>query len=237
MELESDPDTAWVAELSMSSGEESRTAVDEARNERALSGYLVRQHRAAGRASYIEIDAPLELHALVRLLRPDHVVEIGVSSGVSSAYLLNALAKNGSGRLHSVDLPSFEVPRLGRRTQASWSLPPGKGPGWAVPPRLRTRWDLRLGDKADVLPLLAEQLPGIDLLLYDVPHRDSVVRAELRSLDHLLPANAVVIIDHGPGGELCSALNSWAREHGGRPVGRAGLGLYGARKARRTTHR
>jgi hypothetical protein len=60
-----------------------------------------------------------------------------------------------------------------------------------------------------------------------------VVSEELKSLDPLLSPGAVVIIDHGPGGELCSALEEWAGKQGVQPTGRSGLGLYGARKPAR----
>lgn len=232
MQVESDPDSAWVAELSHRSPEDAEAAIAEARAERGLYRYLATQHSREGRESYVEIDAPLELHAIVRLARPRHVVEVGVSSGVSSAYLLNAMGKNQDGMLHSVDRPSHErtAPNGGKRTQWSWSLPPGKSSGWAVPPRLWRRWDLRLGDKADVLPILAEQLPRIDLLVYDVPHECSATRKELRGLSPLFGPGAVAIVDHGPGGGLCPALASCARDWGSVARRRAGLGLFGARR-------
>jgi len=148
MQVEEDPDVDWVAELSGRDRPTAARAVREAEGARRLFAHLDREHRREGRRSYIEIDAPLELHALVRLLRPWHVVEVGVSSGVSSAYVLHALAKNGRGTLHSVDLPSR--PRRGGRqgVAPSWILPPGRSSGWAVPSALRSGWDLRLGDKS-----------------------------------------------------------------------------------------
>ncbi|HXW67346.1 MAG TPA: class I SAM-dependent methyltransferase [Thermoplasmata archaeon] len=233
MQPEIDPDGGWVARLSDRSAAEADSAIAEARNETRIYSYLARQHAREGRESYIEIDAPLELYALVRLMQPDHVVEVGVSSGVSSAYLLGALERNGSGRLHSVDLPSHEAPSRAhrKRTRFSWSLPPGRATGWAVPPRLRRGWDLRLGDKADVLPLLAEQLPSIGLFVYDVPHECGATFRELERLDPLLGPHAVVIIDHGPGGNLCPALARWARRGNSEPSRREGLGLFGARRA------
>ena len=160
MRAEVDPDPMWVESLSSRSGEASARAIAEAQEEHDLFDHLARVHSREGRRSYIEIDAPLELHALTRLIRPTHVVEVGVSSGVSSAYLLNALAKNRYGVLHSVDLPSY--PRSNRKTGRppvySWTLPPGRSSGWAVPRALCDRWDLRLGDKADLIPLLAREL-------------------------------------------------------------------------------
>jgi Methyltransferase domain len=231
MQVEQDADPQWVQALSGAGPTASVRALAEAQGERRLFSHLKAEHDREGRDSYVEIDAPLELHALVRLIRPTHVVEVGVSSGVSSAYLLNALVKNGRGTLHSVDLPSLQR-RTGpgqKAPRASWSLPPGRGAGWAVPFPLRARWDLRLGDKAAVLPVLAEELPRVDLLLYDVPHEDTATRKEFRSLDHLVPPGSVVIVDHGPGGGLCDALDRWAQDRHSRPIRRSGLGLYGMR--------
>jgi len=232
LQPERDPDVPWVQELSGHPRGECEAAIAEAQGERRLFQYISREHASEGRDSYVEIDAPLELHALTRLLRPLHVVEVGVSSGVSSAYILNALEKNGRGTLHSIDLPAQSRPprNPGKPPRMSWSLPPGRSSGWAVPFLLKKRWDLRLGDKAAVLPLLAKELPRVDFFVYDVPHRDPVTRVELRDFDPLFPPGAVVLVDHGPGGEMCSALRGWGRTVGARPVGRSNLGLYGVRR-------
>jgi hypothetical protein len=232
MNVEDDADPSWVAELTGRTLTRAEDAVEEARTDKRLFAHLARQHRRAGRSSYIEIDAPLELHAIVRLLRPTHVVEVGVSSGVSSAYLLAALDRNGRGMLHSVDLPSAST-RSSNGRGASWSIPPGKSSGWAVPPKLRQTWDLRLGDKAAVVPRLAAELPRVDLVVYDVPHNESDLTREFTDLDPRMPPGAVAIVDHGPGGGLCLALRGWARRRGAVAVRRAGLGLYGMRTGSR----
>ena len=227
MNEEKDPDAHWVAELAGVPPAAARSAIDEASNERSLYRHLAREHRAEGRRSYIEIDAPLELYALAQLLRPRHVIEVGVSSGVSSAYLLAALERNGAGILHSVDRPSQPRSPVGSRGGASWTLPPGRTSGWAIPPSLRGRWDLRIGDKARVLPLLVKELPAVELFVYDVPHDCLRSAREFRALDPLLPKGALAIVDHGPGGGLCTALRGWATRRGSRPVRRTGLGLFG----------
>ena len=230
MRAEKDPDVAWVEGLAHTSSARAQRAVEEAVAERRLFAHLSRAHREGGRRSYVEIDAPLELYALARLLRPRHTLEVGVSSGVSSAYLLCALRRNGVGLLHSVDRPLRErADRGGRSTGASWAIPPGRASGWAVPASLRGRWDLRIGDKRAVLPRLAGELPSLGLFVYDVPHDDRGSRAEFRELDPLFPEGAVAIADHGPGGGLCAALADWARSRGAVPTGRRGLGLYGFR--------
>jgi hypothetical protein len=229
MREETDPDAKWVADLAGVPVAIAQSAIDQAAGDRSLFRHLAREHRMEGRSSYIEIDAPLELHALVRLVRPQHVVEVGVSSGVSSAYLLAALELNGRGTLHSVDLPSRPRSKARTRGGASWSLPPGRAPGWAVPFALRTRWDLRLGDKSLVLPLFATELPAAELLVYDVPHDCSKSGGEFRALDPIFPKGGVAIVDHGPGGDLCSALRGWATRRASRPIRRTGLGLFGMR--------
>jgi len=231
MQLEKDPDQRWVARLAACAPGTARRRLDEALREKRLFSHLAREHRREGRSSYIEIDAPLELYALVRHLRPRHVVEIGVSSGVSSAYLLQALERNGKGTLHSVDRPkpAPATPRARRPPAPSWSIPRGRGSGWAVPSMLLRRWDLRIGDKKDVIPLLAEELDEVGLFIYDVPPDDTVAREEFQTLDPRLPSGAVAIADHGPSGGLCDALRDWAKDREGTPEGRTGLGLYGFR--------
>jgi hypothetical protein len=234
MEPEEDPDVAWVAHLAGCERAAAEHALAEATQERRLFTHLAAEHRREGRPSYVEIDAPLELYALVRLLRPRHVLEVGVSSGVSSAYLLQALDRNERGTLHSVDRPKREpvgARRPGRPLPASWALPSGRSSGWAVPEALRARWDLRIGDKRVVLPLLAEELDAIELFVYDVPHDDRSTRTEFGAFDSRLTPSGVVIADHGPGGGMCGALRWWARRRGTRPSGRQGLGLYGFRSS------
>jgi hypothetical protein len=230
MRVEADADPAWVAELTGRGLSAAASAVDEARADRNLFAHLAREHRRVGRSSYIEIDAPLELYAIARLLRPANIVEVGVSSGVSSAYLLAALVRNGHGTLHSVDLPSTSS-RSSKGRGASWSIPEGRESGWAVPSVLRRGWDLRLGDKADVIPLLARELRRVDLVVYDVPHEEVELVREFAELDPRLPRGAVAIVDHGPNGGPCLALRRWAQRRGAHAARRAGLGLYGMRCA------
>lgn len=231
MRVESDPDPHWVAELAGRPLAAGRAALEEAASESALFRHIARKHREGGRPGYVEIDAPLELFALVRLLRPREVVEVGVSSGVSTAYLLAGLERNRRGRLHSIDLPKRHSPRRPRpsRPTESWALPEGYAPGWAVPSRLRARWDLRIGDKRDLLPTLAHELDRIDLFLYDVPHEDTKTAREFRAVDASFRSGSVAIADHGSSGDLCRALRGWASRRGSTPLRCQELGLYGFR--------
>ncbi|MCI4362719.1 MAG: class I SAM-dependent methyltransferase [Thermoplasmata archaeon] len=230
MNPEAQPDAAWVSALTGASASLASQALEEAADERALFRHLAKEHRREGRSFYVEIEAPLELYAMARLLRPRHIVEVGVSSGVSSAYFLQALERNGQGTLHSADLPERQRPGRPPR-HGSWSLPPGRFTGWAVPESLKKRWDLRIGDKAEVLPLLGEELARIDLFLYDVPHSDPRAFREFAAVDRRFHRGSIALVDHGGTRELCPSLRRWATLRNAVARGRTGLGLFGFRSS------
>lgn len=93
------------------------------------------------------------LYALCRQLRPGAVVETGVASGFSSAYILCSLEENRHGRLYSIDLPWHEHQS-----------------GWVIPEYLRHRWQLLEGRSADKMPGLLEKLGTIDIFFHDSDH-------------------------------------------------------------------
>lgn len=99
------------------------------------------------------------LYAIIRSLAPEVVLETGVASGVSSAYILRALEKNRKGKLFSIDLPSER-----------WPVPEGEQPGWLIPEELKQRWTLRLGRSSEILPDILEQLKSVDIFLHDSEH-------------------------------------------------------------------
>jgi hypothetical protein len=72
-----------------------------------------------------------------------------------------ALEKNGKGLLYSIDLPNVDFDA---------TIPPGKMPGWIVPKKLRTRWQLIIGDSKDILPVLVGKLRSIDVFIHDSLH-------------------------------------------------------------------
>ncbi|MGZ4854382.1 MAG: class I SAM-dependent methyltransferase [Candidatus Angelobacter sp.] len=125
----------------------------------------IRQHIAASRArlnrpaSAAMHDAdnglPDFCYAMCRALRPRVVVETGVGSGVTTAFILQALAANGEGLLWSIDLPP-----LGAEEFA----------GSFVPQHLRNRWTLLRGRTRQLLPRLLRDLPAPDVFLHDSLH-------------------------------------------------------------------
>jgi hypothetical protein len=190
------PKTAWIEQLSGASGREIAEVLAEVDDLVEIESEMRAMHVAAGRTSYAQIRAPFDLYALVRLTRPDHVVEAGVSSGISSAHFLLGLAKNRHGRLHSIDKPTFQRSAVLASDESGVSIPPGRTSGWAVPSRLRRNWDLRIGPSQDLLPPLVRELPSIGLFLHDDLHTPAHLAFELGTVRPKLVPGAVVLADN-----------------------------------------
>jgi hypothetical protein len=121
---------------------------------------------------------------LVRHLRPTNIVETGVARGFTSRVILEALERNQSGHLWSIDLPPVQAPELHAQI------------GAAVEDRLRPRWTFVRGTSRQRLPPLLRKLGYIDLFVHDSRHTEENVRFELSSAwPALRPGGAVVADD------------------------------------------
>jgi hypothetical protein len=120
---------------------------------------------------------------LTRILRPRNVVETGVAHGVTSRFILEALERNGSGHLWSIDHPPLE---------RHWH----KQIGMAVDGRFPDRWSYISGSSRRRLSALLSQLGEIDLFIHDSLHSEHNVRFEVdRAWAALRPGGAIVIDD------------------------------------------
>jgi len=109
-------------------------------------------------------ESSLLLYALVRLLQPRNVLETGVANGHSSFYLLNAMAANRSGRLHSVEIAT-DV-------------------GALLDPAEKERWQLHVLDrrhKRKSFERVLEGLPELDVFLRDSDYSYQWVAFELEA--------------------------------------------------------
>ena len=101
------------------------------------------------------------LYVLIRLLKPKMCLETGVFYGGTSAFILNALARNKEGRLISIDLPGNELEknRVKRHDKVGDSeiIPEGLETGFIIPEFLKDRWKLITGDSLEVLKGIKEQ--------------------------------------------------------------------------------
>jgi len=117
-----------------------------------------------------------------RIIRPRAVIETGVGHGITSAFLLKALAENDLGHLYSVDLPAFE-----RGSE--------KFIGNAVPERLRNKWTLKLGLSGGILPGLLSRLGKIGMFLHDSDHSYHNQKMEYSLAWNYLPSGGVLLSD------------------------------------------
>lgn len=121
------------------------------------------------------------LYALVRAMRPCHVVEIGSWVGCSATHILEAMAVNdaedGSGGL----LTSIDV---------------DPGAGRDIPLSLRQRWRFLRGAAQDVIPTAIHSVDfgPVDIVFEDGPHDFEGTAAILAAVrDHLSPR---LVISH-----------------------------------------
>jgi predicted O-methyltransferase YrrM len=138
----------------------------------------------------------LSLYTLVRLVKPEIVVETGVASGVSTTAILSALHKNETGRLYSIDLPISRI--IGKRMRDGRlydRVYEGKKTGWLVPEYLQSQWELILGDVRDVLEPFLNQLKNIDMFFHDDLHTPDHMFWEFNLVWPYLNAGGVVASD------------------------------------------
>ncbi|HWO94333.1 MAG TPA: class I SAM-dependent methyltransferase [Dehalococcoidia bacterium] len=194
--LSRDEEAAFCADLLSCSVEDVCSAFDEV----AADTPFVREVRSRyqeGRpnAESLHIGRFRVWYALVRLARPNVVLETGVHDGLSSALILEALRANGAGHLVSIDLPALDLP--------------GGEPGWLVPTRLRERWTLELGDARRLLPATLERYPAVDIFIHDSDHRREHREFEFRTVRPHAGPGALLMSDDD---EERDVLDDLARE-------------------------
>ena len=124
------------------------------------------------------------LYLLVRSLRPRRVIETGVRPGYSTAWILAALDRTGSGELTSLG----PGPTSGRA--------PGVHDvtvGQFVAPSLRSRWTLVLGNTEEHLRGILQGRTDLDLFLFDNGPDVQRARFELHSAWSALSPRGVLL--------------------------------------------
>ena len=166
-----------------------------------LPEFLVAENKDPGMT--IKWSATSELaattYALIKLLKPDIVVETGVGAGVSSWTILHAMNENRIGRLISIDLPTPNTELLPEV-------------GYLVPQELRTRWDLRTGPARLLLPQVLNELVEIDIFQHDSRHSYSNQIREYLSAWPFIKSGGVLVSDDVNNDALYEAAREWSRE-------------------------
>jgi predicted O-methyltransferase YrrM len=122
------------------------------------------------------------VYCLARHLGARSVVETGVARGITSRVILEALARDGDGRLSSIDLPALDT-----AIHAEIAA--------AVPSELRGRWTYVNGTSRRRLPPLLTELGAIDLFVHDSSHTTRNLRFELERAWGAMRKGAVVADD------------------------------------------
>jgi predicted O-methyltransferase YrrM len=164
-----------------------------------------------------------ELYAVVRAVKPGVIIETGVASRMSSAHILRALAANGSGTLHSIDLPNVQQGSV---------LPEGRTSGWIVPDSLRGRWKLYIGDTRELLPNLLETLGHVDLFLHDSDHSYESMSFEFEQVFPRLERGGLLMSDDS---HLHTAWDDFCARHDLRPTRVEHLGVMRKPRHARTS--
>lgn len=121
-------------------------------------------------------------YAVCRVLRPSVVIETGVAHGVTSLFILQALAWNAAGALLSIDLPP-----LAGGVDASI--------GVLVPGELRPRWTLLRGCSRRLLPKALHETGAVDVFVHDSLHTVRTMRFELHSAFERLRRPGAILAD------------------------------------------
>jgi predicted O-methyltransferase YrrM len=199
------PDQAWDAVLGKTLVEAASVPdaaqVFERRSyvERYLSelGHKYHAHYVPG---WVNLDDALFLYWLVRQVKPRTIVQSGVCNGLSAAFMMLGLVKNGpEGRLHVIDLP----PVFDARDPA-WTvegkvygfvIPEGRTSGWLVPDAYRDRLEVWNGDTKDLLPQMVDKVDSIDFFYHDSDHTYNHMMFEFHQAKRKLNKGGLVVAD------------------------------------------
>lgn len=143
-----------------------------------INNIMSNESKKGYRTGHINITEIFALYSLVKYIRPNLVLETGVSAGVSSYFILKALNENGYGTLMSLDLPNYTDPKgyINKDGVLDMAYTPKElGVGWLVPEKYKKRWKLLVGDSLSLLPNISEKP---DIFFHDSDHSYSCMFKE-----------------------------------------------------------
>jgi predicted O-methyltransferase YrrM len=177
----------FLAEISGSTVASVRGYLEEPFLDAAFYGHLRQSEPVFSKAKITSADFYAKKvvlqYALVRAMKPEVILETGVASGVSTAYILLALRTNGRGALQSIELGDTAY------------LPPGRPPGWIVPDWLKDRWEMHIGDSRALLAPLAQKLAPLDIFIHDSLHTYDHMMFEFEKVFPFLRTSGILIAD------------------------------------------
>ena len=146
----------------------------------------------------LSINSGRFLYGLIKGLKPEIVVETGISAGISTSFIYAGLVDNGFGQIYSLELPpeSAQV-RLEDGASFDWAR---RGVGWAIPEKLRMamkgRSSFVLKDVRESLPEIMSEIPHLDLFIHDDLHTPAHMSWEFETVwPHLRPGGVLAADD------------------------------------------
>jgi predicted O-methyltransferase YrrM len=168
-----------------------------------IENYMVelgRRYNAYYVAGWVNLVDALFLYWLVRQVKPNKVLQCGACNGLSSSFMMLALAKNGpAGTLSIIDMPPVFDP-----TDPDWTeegtahgvcIPEGKTTAWMVPDIYRDRLDIWTGDAKDLLPKMVNEIEKIDFFYHDSDHTYRHMMFEFQEAKRKLTKGGVIVAD------------------------------------------
>ncbi len=138
------------------------------------------------RTGLMDFSCAALLYHIVRIFKPQLIIETGVANGASSTFILSAMEANGIGKLHSIDFSESEGLSF---------VPNGKEIGWMIPDELRNRWLLQIGRTEEKLENLLKQIGEIDIFLHDSDHTYEIMMYEYKTAWPYLKKNGLLLSD------------------------------------------
>ncbi len=184
----------WASAVTGASSNQCGAWITEALNDDALKHHVqaaVQRSDRRGLADLaVRIGRRAGWYAVVRALKPDHVVETGTDKGLGSVVIASALIRNGHGRLTTMDI--------------------NPAAGYFISGKYAEVASLVLGDS---VAALAACPPDVGIFIHDSDHTPEHERRELDSIAPALIARARILSDNA---HAADSLLEWAEETGRR---------------------
>lgn len=181
----------WVAGITGAPVTEVRRYFAELLEDQELAEHIRRYTRTSARRRLADDDVRWHRHlgwyALVRILRPRHIVETGTDKGRGTLVFASAIQRNNIGRVTTID-----------NNPAS---------GYLIQPPYDEVVSREIGDSLDVLRDLDTP---VDVFLHDSLHTREHETGEYDAIAPALSEGAVVMSDNA---HCCDALARWAESN------------------------
>lgn len=182
----------WAASVAAAPVQECRSWIAEILLDRDLQEHAYRISVSTGRRGLtdenVRIGRRAGWYAVVRALRPSHVVETGTDKGLGSLVIAAALLRNGGGRLTTLDI--------------------NPDSGFLISGRYAKVTQIERGDS---LALISQLTEPVDLFIHDSDHSAAHEAAEFRAVEGHLASSALVLSDNS---HITGELPVWAESTG-----------------------